>query len=177
LTVLRFCYFKPSKKTARALKADPTKTNSLISHPAREVSATIIVAESAVTLKGFIANTGLSDLARKMLLRLVLAYIIHRGRMSCSAAAGCIAADSIRRGELTYFITRPRWQPHDFNNPLMKLSLARKSKRGKFLFLIDAALVSQAGKKTKTFTARAVVDAIRQRDVDIKKESRLQEGL
>ena len=109
----------------------------------------IIVSQSAASLKGFIANSGLNELARTMLLRVVLAFIMHRGRMSCSAAAGSIAADTIHRGELTRFMARPRWQQHDFNHPLMNLLLARESKRGKFVFLIDATLVSQAGKKTK----------------------------
>ena len=109
----------------------------------------IIVSESAAALKGFLANTGLNQLARTMLLRVVLAFIMHRGRMSCSAAAGSIAAESIHRGELTRFLARPRWQRHDFNNPLMKLLLAKETNRGKFLFLIDATLISQVGKKTQ----------------------------
>jgi len=69
--------------------------------------------------------------------------------MSCSAAAGSIAAESIHRGELTRFMARPRWQQHNFNNPLMKLLLARESNRGKFMLITDATLASQAGKKTK----------------------------
>jgi hypothetical protein len=109
----------------------------------------IIVSESAAGLKGFLANTGLNELARGMLLRMVLAFITHCGRMSCSAAAGSVASIPIHRGELTRFLARPRWQKHDFNNPLMKLLLAKETKQGKFLFLVDATLVSQAGKKTQ----------------------------
>ena len=109
----------------------------------------IIVSETARALKGFITLTGLNALARTMLLRMVVAFIMHRGRMSCSAAAGSIAAESIHRGELTRFMARPRWQQHNFNEPLMKMLLAKERKRGKFLFLIDATLVSQAGQKTK----------------------------
>lgn len=109
----------------------------------------IIVSESAAALKGFVANTGLNQLAGTMLLRVVLAFIMHRGRMSCSAAAGSVASEPIHRGELTRFLARPRWQQHDFNRPLMQLLLAKESRRGKFLFVIDATLVSQAGKKTQ----------------------------
>jgi hypothetical protein len=109
----------------------------------------IIVSETACALKGFVAYTGLNDLARSMLLRVVLAFIMHRGRMSCSQAAVAIASNTIHRGELTRFMARPRWQKHDFNTPLRAALLKRESKRGKFLFLIDATLVSQAGKKTK----------------------------
>jgi hypothetical protein len=109
----------------------------------------IIVSHSAAALKGFLAHTGLNELASTMLLRMVLSFIMHRGRMSCSAAAGSIASEPIHRGELTRFMARPRWQQHDFNQPLMKMLLAKETKRGKFLFLIDATLVSQAGQKTQ----------------------------
>lgn len=82
-------------------------------------------------------------------MRIVLAFIMHRGRMSCSAAAGAIAAEPIHRGELTRFLARPRWQKHDFNEPMMRMLMAKEKKRGKFMFLIDATLVSQSGKRTQ----------------------------
>jgi hypothetical protein len=69
--------------------------------------------------------------------------------MSCSQAAVSVASDNMHRGELTRFLARPRWQKHNFNGPLRALLLAKESKRGEFLFLIDATLVSQAGKKTQ----------------------------
>lgn len=109
----------------------------------------IIVAESARKLKTFIGNTQLGGVARTMMLRVVLTFVMHRGRMSCSAAAGSIASEPVHRGELTRFMARPRWQKHDFNNPLMRMLLAKEKKRGKFIFIIDATLVSQAGKKTQ----------------------------
>lgn len=124
-------------------------SSSLNSHLSQEEPAVIIVSESAPALKGFVALTGLNYVARIMLLRVVLAFIMHRGRMSCSQAAGSIASESIHRGQLTRFMARPRWQKRDFNSPLRAALLKRESKRGKFLFLIDATMVTQAGKKTK----------------------------
>jgi hypothetical protein len=109
----------------------------------------IIVSESAPALKGFLAQAGLSVLARMMVLRMVLAFVGHRGRMSCSQASVSVASDSIHRGELTRFLARPRWQKHDFNGPLRAALLAKESQRGEFIFLIDATLVSQAGQKTQ----------------------------
>ena len=109
----------------------------------------IIVTESAAALKGWLAKTSLSALGRLMVLRMVLAFILHRGRMSCSQAAGSVAAESIHRGELTRFLARPRWRKVDFNVPLRAALLQKESRRGKFLFLIDATLVSQSGKKTQ----------------------------
>ena len=109
----------------------------------------IIVSESAAALKGFLATTGLGELARGMTLRLVLAFILHRGRMSRSQAAGSVASDAVHRGELTRFLARPRWQKQDFNEPLRAALLALENRRGEFLFLIDVTLASQAGKKTQ----------------------------
>lgn len=109
----------------------------------------IIVMETASAIKGFLSKTALSEFGRTMVLRMVIAFIMHRGRMSCSSAAGSIASESIHRGELTRFLARPRWQKDDFNNPLRAALMKLESKRGKFIFLVDATLVSQAGKKTK----------------------------
>lgn len=109
----------------------------------------IMVTDSAAGLKRFLQKTGLSMLARLMLFRMVVAFLSRRGRMSCSQAAVSIASEPIHRGELTRFLARPRWQKHDFNGPLRNALLAKESRRGKFLFLIDATLVSQAGKKTE----------------------------
>ena len=109
----------------------------------------IIVAESAAAFKTFVEKSGLSDLARLMVLRMGMAFMMRHGRMSCSQAAGSVAAEAVHRGELTRFLARPRWQQLDFNQPLRKALLAKESKLGRFLFLIDATLVSQAGKKTQ----------------------------
>lgn len=109
----------------------------------------IIVTETAAALKGFIAKTQLNDLARMMVLRMSLAFMARHGRMSCSQAAGSVASETVHRGELTRFLVRPRWQRDSFNDPLRALLLQRESRRGKFIFLIDATLVSQAGKKTQ----------------------------
>jgi hypothetical protein len=109
----------------------------------------VIVSESAPTLKGFIGKSGLGDLARAMVLRMILAFIMHRGRMSCSQAAGSIASESIHRGQLTRFLARPRWQKHDYNAPLRMALLQMETGKGKFVFVIDATLVSQAGDRTE----------------------------
>jgi len=109
----------------------------------------VIVTESAAALKGFIAQTGLAESARLMVLRLALGFIGHRGRMSCSQAAVSVTSDTVHRGEMTRFLKRPRRRKEEQNLYLRTLLLAKESKRGKFIFLIDATLVSQAGKKTQ----------------------------
>ena len=109
----------------------------------------VIVVESARALKRYLSETSLNDFARLMVTRMVLAFVLHRGRMSCSSAAGVIAAVSIHRGQLTRFLARSRWQKDDFNEPLRAALLRMEACRGRFLFVIDATMFSQAGKKTQ----------------------------
>src|SRR5262245_35370205 len=63
-------------------------------HQAQEELAMVIVSESAAALKGLLGQAGLTLVAREMVLRMVLAFIGHRGRMSCSQAAVSIASDN-----------------------------------------------------------------------------------
>lgn len=109
----------------------------------------LIVAESARKLKAFVGQTQVKQLARDMIFRMVIAFITHRGRMSCSVAAGSVASDPVHLGELTRFLARPKWRKHDLNHPLMRLLLAQEKKRGQFIFILDATLVTQAGKRTQ----------------------------
>ena len=109
----------------------------------------IIVTESAASLKTFIARSALQPLAQAFVLRMALTFIMHRGRMSCSQAAGCIASETFHRGQLTRFLARPRWRNDDFNAPLRAALLELETGRGKFFFIIDATLSSQSGRKTQ----------------------------
>lgn len=110
----------------------------------------IIVSETAAALKSFLAHSELGHVARLMVMRLVLGFISHRGRMSCAQAAGMVAADPVHRGELTRFLARPRWQQRDFNQPFREALLKKEARRGgTFVFIVDATLVSQSGKKTQ----------------------------
>jgi hypothetical protein len=106
----------------------------------------LIFQEAAVKLKGFVKHSGLNEFAQMMMFRMVIAFIFHRGRMSCSQAAVSVASDSIHRGELTRFLARPRWKNKRFNEPLMQMLLAKESLRGMFLFIVDATLISQSGR-------------------------------
>ena len=69
--------------------------------------------------------------------------------MSCSRAGGAIRAEPVHRGQITRFLARPRWQKDDFNAPLRAALLNLETAKGKFLFIIDATLCGQSGKKTQ----------------------------
>lgn len=109
----------------------------------------VIVEDSAPFLKRFLSQSCLAVFARTMVSRMILSFILHRGRMSCSAAAGAVASQAIHRGQLTRFLGRRRWQREDFNCSLRAALLRKETRRGRCVFVIDATLVSQAGKRTE----------------------------
>lgn len=109
----------------------------------------IMIADSAKDLKRYLKLTPLNDFSRSMVIRLVLAFILHRRRMSCSQAGGVILTESIHRSQITRFLARPRWQKNDFNAPLREALLQRETGKGRFIYIIDATLCGQAGKKTQ----------------------------
>ena len=109
----------------------------------------IIFTESASSLKVWLGKSTLSAAAQLMLLRMMIAFIFHRGRMSCSQAAGMVASVPVDRSLVTRFLVRPRWQKEDANQFYRRELLRKESRLGKFVFLTDATLVSQSGKKTQ----------------------------
>lgn len=109
----------------------------------------IMVADSAKDLKTFLGRTPLQGLALAMVMRLVVTFLLHRGRMCCSRAGGAIRTEPVHRSQVTRFLARPRWQKEDFNAPLRAALLQQESRRGRFLFIVDATLCGQSGRKTQ----------------------------
>lgn len=108
-----------------------------------------MVKDSAVSLKRYIRNFSLSEFFSGMMMRLILGFIFHRGRMSCSAASGMLASEPIHRSQVTRFLARSRWKKMDINNAARKKLMMMESRRGPFAVIGDATLVGQSGKKTE----------------------------
>ena len=109
----------------------------------------LMVRDSARELKGFLKRTGLNEFALQMTMRMVVGFMTHRGRMSCTAASGVFLSAPVHRSQVTRFLARPRWQKRDFNGPLRDAILKLESKQGRFVFIIDATLCGQVGEKTE----------------------------
>lgn len=114
-----------------------------------EGPAMLIFAQSAKSLKGYLSQCNVKEQALMMFMRMILGFMLHRGRMSCSSAAGSICSEVVHRGEVTRFLSRGRWRRIDFNKPLISALLAKESKRGEFLFIIDATQKTLAGTKSQ----------------------------
>jgi hypothetical protein len=109
----------------------------------------VIVAESMPGLKKFIGSVQLAESAKLLMTRIIVAFLLHAGRMSCLRAAGAVRCEARHRAQISRFLSRPRWRKLDINSLLRQKLLERETKSGRFIFIIDATLTSQGGKKTQ----------------------------
>ena len=109
----------------------------------------VMVADSLPGLKRWTAGLGLKDSAKLLLIRVVVAFLLHAGRMSCLQAAGVVRCEARHRAQISRFLARPRWRKRNINSILRQRLLEREDADGLFVYIIDATLTSQAGKKTE----------------------------
>jgi hypothetical protein len=109
----------------------------------------VIVADSVPGLKRWLAPLGLKDAAKLLVIRMVVAFLLHAGRMSCLRAGGAVRCEPRHRAQIGRFLARPRWRRLDINSILRQDLLDREANDGLFVFIADATLVSQAGQKTE----------------------------
>jgi hypothetical protein len=111
--------------------------------------AVVMVADSVPGLKRWISIPGLNDSAKLLVIRMVVAFVLHAGRMFCLRAAGTVRIEARHRAQISRFLARPRWRKLDINSILRQRLLEQEATDGLFVFLIDATLTSQSGKKTE----------------------------
>ena len=109
----------------------------------------VMVADSVPGLKKLLSTTGLKDVTRLLVIRMVVSFLLHAGRMSCLRAAGAVRCEARHRAQISRFLARPRWRKLDINSILRQALLDREAVDGLFVFEIDATMVSQAGEKTE----------------------------
>jgi hypothetical protein len=113
----------------------------------------IMVADVLPGLKRCLRSLGLGEVARMMVARMIAGFVGHTGRMSGLQAAGSIRSQSRHRAQIGRFLGRKRWRGERLNARLRQLVLAMFPSRGLFVFIVDATLCSQQGKKTEnTYT-------------------------
>jgi Transposase DDE domain len=109
----------------------------------------VMIAESVPGLKRWVGKLGLSISSQLLVMRMVIAFLLHSGRMSCLWAAGSVRCEPRHRAQLSRFLARPRWRKLGLNKILQRLLLAGEDPKGLFVFIVDATMVSHAGKKTQ----------------------------
>lgn len=109
----------------------------------------VMVADLLPGLKRFLSGTGLKDAGLRMVMRIVVTFLLHSGRMSCLQAAGAVRSDARHRAQVGRMLKRPSFSRLNLTNIARAELLAREAVQGRFVFIIDATLVGQAGQKTE----------------------------
>ena len=109
----------------------------------------VMVTDSLPKINRFLRPLGLKDAAREMIMRVMIAFMMHSGRMSCLQAAGTLRSQTRHRAQVSRFLARPRWRALDINGQLRESVLQMETAPGPFIFIVDATLCSQQGKKTQ----------------------------
>jgi hypothetical protein len=109
----------------------------------------VMVAELVPGLKRWIGMLGLKDSAKLLVIRMVVAFLLHPGRMSCLRAGGAVRCEARHRAQISRFLSRPRWRKLEINSILQKQLLELEAKSGELVYIVDATLTSQGGKKTE----------------------------
>lgn len=109
----------------------------------------VMVADSVPGLKRLIGTLGLKDSAKLLVIRVVVAFLFHAGRMSCLRAGGAVRSEARHRAQINRFLARPRWRKLDINSILRQHLLELEIANGDFVYIVDGTLISQSGKKTE----------------------------
>lgn len=109
----------------------------------------VMVADLLPGLKRFLSGTGLKDAGLRMVMRMVITFLLHSGRMSCLQAAGAVRSDARHRAQVGRMLKRPSFSRLNLTSIARAELLAREAVQGRFVFIIDATLVGQAGQKTE----------------------------
>jgi hypothetical protein len=109
----------------------------------------VMVADTVPSLKRWVGALGLKDSTKLLVIRMIVAFLLHAGRMSCLRAGGAVRCEARHRAQISRFLSRSRWKKLDFNSTLRKRLLELETGDGLFIYIIDATLTSQSGKNTE----------------------------
>ncbi len=108
-----------------------------------------MIADVVPQFNRFLRPLKLKAAAQQMVARVMIAFIFHTGRMSCLQAAGALRSQPRHRAQVSRFLVRPLWRAEDINGQLREAVLKMETEPGPFIFIVDATLCSQQGKKTE----------------------------
>jgi DDE family transposase len=117
----------------------------------------MIFADALPQIKTFLRAASLAAATRALLVRLIVAFLHHPGRMSCSQAAGAIRSQARHRAQLARFLARCHWaRDWSLLAAVADLLLRQEARRdGTWVFILDQTYVGQQGQKTENTFSRA----------------------
>jgi hypothetical protein len=106
-------------------------------------------------LKTFLKPVPLGQRAHALLVRCLVAFLIHLGKMSASQAAGAVRTQARHRAQITRFLGRSYWRKRDLLGPLRAALLDLEATQGTFVFIVDQTFNGQQGQATENTFSRA----------------------
>jgi hypothetical protein len=99
-------------------------------------------------LKSFLKPAALRRRALSLVIRCIVAFLMHRGRMSASQAAGSVRTEARHRAQISRFFGRGYWKRTDLLGPLRATLLELEAQRGgTFIFDIDQTFCTQQSRR------------------------------
>lgn len=117
----------------------------------------MIMDDALPGIKAFFKATPLKPNAVLMLIRLVVAFTCHLGRMSAAQAAGSIRSQARHRAALVRFLAQVRWS-RDWAVLTQVAGLllqAERRRQGPWVFIVDQTYCGQQGQQTENTFSRA----------------------
>jgi hypothetical protein len=99
-------------------------------------------------LKMFLKPAALRRRAQALVIRCILAFLMHRGKMSASQAAGSLRTEARHRAQISRFFGRGYWKRTDLLGPLRAALIDMEAQRdGLFIFDVDQTFCTQQGQR------------------------------
>jgi hypothetical protein len=106
----------------------------------------LIIEDALPLIKTFLRPLDLSHRARALTIRVLVAFLMHLGKMSASGAAGAIRTEGRHRAQITRFLGRAYWRRVDVLGCLRAAVLELEVNNGSFFFIVDQTVCSLQGK-------------------------------
>ena len=114
----------------------------------------LIMQDALPLFKSFLKPVSLKQRARQLVLRCVIAFLMHLGKMSASRVAGAVRTAARHRAQVSRFLGRRYWRRCDLLGQLRAQLLEMEARQGTFVFDIDQTYCSQQGKLTENTIIR-----------------------
>ena len=129
-------------------------TKPTIRQTQRKEPPMLIMQDALPLFKSFLKPVFLKPRARQLVLRCVIAFLMHLGKMSASRVSGAVRTDARHRAQISRFMGRRYWRRCDPLGQLRAQLLEMEVRQGTFVFDIDQTYCGQQGKLTENTIIR-----------------------
>src|SRR5579871_837532 len=111
----------------------------------RKEPLVLIMQDALPLFKTFFKPVSLKPGAPQLVLRCVIAFLMHLGKMSASRVADAVRTDARHRAQVSRFLGRGYWRRCNPLVPLRDELLEMEAQHGTFVFDLDQTYCSQQG--------------------------------